>query len=408
MKQRTRKLQAGLGVMLIGFIISMSGLPATAQPAGDCAIPPGYAATLLFPYFEVDLNDPGGVTTLISINNALASDVLTRVVVWTDWGVPTLAFDIWLGGFDVQTVSLRNVLDGNIPSTGAGEDLSAYQFCGSLPPDHVNPVLDAFEVESLQADHTGNSGPGSVVCTGAFYGDNVARGYITVDTVDECSGVEYNNPIFTPANDTWPYFNDGGMVNSIATNSNQIWGDFVFVDFTGKAAQGSQAVPLWASPSQHPGPDAYTFYGRFHNWDGRDHRVPLPYRWDQRFLNGGVFGGGADLIVWRDPEVPTSGAVCGFVPAPFPLTTEATALDEDRSVTPLADTHFPLVTQRVGLDTLGIPYDFGWIQIDTFLPGGDVSQAWVESTLTSSAFELSAAWPGTPVEDLCGFDPSIN
>ena len=30
------------------------------------------AATLLYPYFEVDLNDPQGQTTLISINNASA------------------------------------------------------------------------------------------------------------------------------------------------------------------------------------------------------------------------------------------------------------------------------------------------------------------------------------------------
>jgi hypothetical protein len=36
------------------------------------------AATLLLPYFEVDLDNPAGVTTLFSINNASAAPALVR------------------------------------------------------------------------------------------------------------------------------------------------------------------------------------------------------------------------------------------------------------------------------------------------------------------------------------------
>jgi len=87
---------------------------ATAQPrAGDCVIGPGLAATLLIPYFELDLAHPFNVTTLISVNNGLNPPALSRVVLWTDWGVPTLAFDIYLKGFDVQTINVRDLFNGD-------------------------------------------------------------------------------------------------------------------------------------------------------------------------------------------------------------------------------------------------------------------------------------------------------
>src|SRR4051794_32106715 len=48
-----------------------------------CAIDDVPAATLLLPYFEVSLDDPGAIQTLFSINNASATAVLAHVVVWS-------------------------------------------------------------------------------------------------------------------------------------------------------------------------------------------------------------------------------------------------------------------------------------------------------------------------------------
>ena len=86
--------------------------------AGSCRVANQPAATLLVPYFEVDLNDPDGATTLFSVNNASAKPALARMVLWTDWGVPTLAFDIYLTGYDVQTLNLRDLFTGTLPRTG--------------------------------------------------------------------------------------------------------------------------------------------------------------------------------------------------------------------------------------------------------------------------------------------------
>ncbi|HXU30989.1 MAG TPA: hypothetical protein VN851_10475, partial [Thermoanaerobaculia bacterium] len=88
-----------------------------------CTIDDVPAATLLLPYFEVDLNNPNGINTLFSINNASATAVLAHVVLWSDLSVPTFDFNVYLTGYDVQTVSIRDIFNGSVPRTAsAGQD----------------------------------------------------------------------------------------------------------------------------------------------------------------------------------------------------------------------------------------------------------------------------------------------
>jgi hypothetical protein len=375
--------------------------PAAAQPrAGDCVVGPGLGSTVLVPYWEVNLADPFALTTLVSVHNALSTPVVTRVVVWTDWAVPSLAFDVYLTGFDIQTMNLRDLLNGVIPSTGEGVDLSAWPFCGgALRPYHVNPVLTAAQRSQLVAWHSGLGGPLNSDCAGSYDGSNVARGYMTIDVVDECSGVEVE-PVFTPANTLYPYFADGGGSGGIAKIANQLWGDILYVDTANAAAQGVEAVSIWADSSLFSGMNVFTFYGRYSNWDGRDDRVPLPYRWDQRFLNGGPFAGGATVTVWRDTGEPPETVTCGVAPIWWPLGATIATMNEDAGgLYSLSSTLLPNATQRQSLDGLGIPYSFGWVQIDTH-----VAQSWVISTLTAGGL-FSAGFQGSPVEFLCNRSP---
>lgn len=390
------KLRA-LALVLVSLLGAGS---AAAQPrAGDCVIGPGVGATLLIPYFELDLAHPFNVTTLISVNNAYSFPKLCRVVLWTDWGVPTLAFDIYLTGFDVQTMNIRDLFNGVIPSTGEGADLSEFQFCDGLPPYHGNPVLSANERAQLAADHTGQLGPIATDCAGSPHPDHIARGYMTIDVVDECSGVEGFAPTFTPANTTYPYFANGSGAG-IAIDEDGLWGDVIYVDVANAAAQGSEAVALWADPTLFSGTDIFTFYGRLSGWDGRDDRVPLPWLWDQRFVNGGPFAGGADLIVWRDTEALPQAVACGSAPSWYPLTTFLNqAFDEDGNSVLFGNGHFPAATQRVSVSSLSVPYNFGWLQV-----GGAFTQSWVQPTLGAGGL-FSASWNGTPVEFTCGPRP---
>lgn len=381
-------------------VLSLAG-PAVAQPpAGGCLIGPGLGATLLFPYFELDLANPLNVTTLISINNGWSTPTLTRVVVWTDWGAPTIAFDVYLDPFDVQSLNVRDMFNGTLPSTGVSGDFSTFAFCASFPPFHANPALTAVERAQLAADHTGVEGPLTPTCAGSYHPDQIARGYITVDVVDQCSGVEGYGPELTPMNTVYPYFANGTGAG-IAIDANRIWGDVIYIDAGNAAAQGSEAVALWADPTLFSGTGIYTFYGRLSGWDGRDDRVPLPRMWDQRFLNGGAFAGGADLIVWRDTAVQVVYPNCGATPSWYPLTTSTNnALDESGdNLVDFGNDHFPVSTQRVSVGSLGIPFSFGWAQVAT-----GTTQSWVQPTLRGSGL-YSASWNGTPVQFNCGVHP---
>ena len=76
-------------------------------------------ATLLLPYFEVDLEDPAGVGTALAVRNASPDPVLARVVLWTDLSVPTFGFEVHLPGLGARAVDLRELFRaGDLPESG--------------------------------------------------------------------------------------------------------------------------------------------------------------------------------------------------------------------------------------------------------------------------------------------------
>ena len=99
-------------VLMVVCLLTLGG-QAFAELCTIDAVP---AATLLVPYFEVNLDDANGVTTLFSINNASAAPTIAHVIFWTDWSFPTVDFDIFLTGYDVVGVNVRDVFNGNIPA----------------------------------------------------------------------------------------------------------------------------------------------------------------------------------------------------------------------------------------------------------------------------------------------------
>src|ERR1700686_5811894 len=108
----------------IGLVLAVLVLAAAPAAAVICTVDAVPAATLLLPYFEVDLSNPNGLTTLFSVNNASATAALVHVVIWSDLSVPVLDFNIYLTGYDVQSVNLRDIIvAGNMPQpASAGQD----------------------------------------------------------------------------------------------------------------------------------------------------------------------------------------------------------------------------------------------------------------------------------------------
>jgi hypothetical protein len=388
------------------------------------------AATLLLPYFEVDLNSTSGVTTLFSINNASATAALAHVTVWTDLSVPVLDFDVYLTGYDVQTINMRDIVNGILPITAEesidpsdsvsndGADTGTIlgdpldqNFGGSTGPcvsPSYNPLSAAFVNGHLQPALTGGASSLSN-CVGVDYGDNIARGYVTVDTVSFCN-LDFPS---TPG-----YFNPGGA----ADFNTVLWGDYFYVEPGENFALGETLVHIEAC---EPGngyigyvgngagycpfvPGDFTFYSRYTAGTGADQREGLASEFAVRYITGGQFTGGTDYIVWRDSR--STDIIGGSCPAEndfvwYPLNQElVVAFDEEENseelcvtfsdVSPPDDdipTCFPIEAGRYNVEnstvpgsaTLGPTADFGWMYLDLDLSSGQPSQAWVTAVMSA-------------------------
>src|SRR5512142_3069281 len=85
--------------------------PPTTNNDDSCDIGTAPAATLLLPYFQVDLGTAGtGRTTIFSVTNVSPYSQIAHVTVWTDWSYPVLDFNIFLTGYDVQPINLYDVI----------------------------------------------------------------------------------------------------------------------------------------------------------------------------------------------------------------------------------------------------------------------------------------------------------
>jgi hypothetical protein len=420
-------------VVALALVLAMLGwaVPARALIGTVDQVP---AATLLLPYFEVDLDDANGVQTLFSINNASATAVLAHVTFWSDLSVPTLAFNVYLTGYDVQTINLRDIFThpGNLPQTASAgqdpkdtisphgpksQDINFASCSGQLPL----PSLDAISalekvdyVAHLQNAHTGNpSALFSGLCAGQKIGDRIARGYITVDTVNNCTLRLHSDPAY--------------FANDI-TFQNVLWGDVFYVNSGQNFAQGETLVHIEASPGTGvgsigtyppPGDPAttiagrYTFYGRYVAWNASDHREPLSTSFAARFLNGGNFTGGTSLVTWRDSKTNQAPFTCpatpGVRPPWYPLNQQGLVVfDEQEQPNIPSGTPFPAEANRtkVNAANLPVPFTFGWmyLNLNTTVAGNPnppidpaAAQGWV-MTLHDASGLFSVGYNATQLD----------
>jgi hypothetical protein len=382
-------------------LVSLLGMGGQAFALIDTidAVP---AATLLLPYFEVDLANATGVDTLFSVNNASATAVLAHVTIWSDQSVPVLDFDIYLTGYDVQTISLRDIfVNGNLPVTAsdgqdpkdtispqgpASQDIN-FASCSVLP--YPRPFVSASFRAHLQAVLQGNASPATGQCAGSKQKDNILRGYVTADTVNAC------NTIFP---------SDLAIYAPFLTHQNVLWGDVFYVNSAQNFAQGETLVHIESCPTCFVAGD-HTFYGRYNGGNAAsvlDFREALPTTLAARFLNGGPFNGGTDFLVWREANAAASSYACSNQGPPswYPLpSTQIVIFDEEeqpvtQSECPSGDPTctqtvlIPNEAQRVDVAAdLLAPFDFGWaylnLQHTKLVAGyGDTfAQAWVITTM---------------------------
>jgi hypothetical protein len=311
-------LVAGSAFAASGKVVSNAtfgtGSPATTNNDDSCDIGVTPAATLLLPYFEVDLENSGGETTLFTITNTSNAEQIAHVTLWTDYSFPVIDFNIYLTGYDVQAINLFDVISRGViaPDAGTGTAITPKSKWGKFSVangainttqcDRLPGTLDPAYVERMQSAFT----LGEVPDLGTLQGcdevggvhDN-AVGYATIDTADAC---------------TTSLPTDPGYFTTEVRFDNVLIGDYQQVNSANNFAQGNPMVHIRAIPEGgEPGSIATinfdrTFYSRYQGGGVLDRRQPLPSVFAARWIQGGTGQFQTSYKIWREGATGEGGA----------------------------------------------------------------------------------------------------
>jgi hypothetical protein len=295
--------------------------PTTTNNDDSCDIGVAPAATLLLPYFEVDFRSTQTTarTTLFTITNVSAFPQIVHVVVWTDWSFAALDFNIFLTGYDVQSINLYDLFSRGVIAPPSGTTSNTTIPTGNpadATPAPTNPNITSLAncnalpgplppsiVADLQSVFTAGTSTGSICSstTSRLGGTHTnAIGYITMDVVANCN--------------TSLVANDPNYFATSILFDNVIIGDYQDLNpnpATGNFAGGNplvhiRAVPEGGNAASNPGTNLpFTFYDRYTagiaGGNRRfDRRQPLPALWAARYISGGTGGFNTNYKIWRE------------------------------------------------------------------------------------------------------------
>jgi hypothetical protein len=316
--------------------------PTTTNNDDSCDIGVAPAATLLLPYFEVDVTSTAGTgrTTIFSVTNVTALPQIAHVTVWTDWSFPVLDFNLFLTGYDVQPINLYDVIARGLiggttgtstsspnartsSGTTTNPNLGTQPFLNTANPYHVNlgncapgrlpgqlPAPLAADVRAALT--VGRSTGAAVTCAiggveqqiGGNHGANTAIGYVTIDVSNTCSTTL---PISTS------YYTGEILYDNVFI------GDYADVQqstTTGNYAGGNPLVHIRAIPEGGPAGSIppgvtnlpFTFYDRYtgnfavnvSGFRNIDRRQPLPSAFAARWISGSTAAFDTQYKIWRE------------------------------------------------------------------------------------------------------------
>jgi len=298
-----------------------TGAPATTDNNSSCDIGTTPAATLLLPYFEVDVNQTNrglAQTTLFTVTNTSSYPQIAHVTVFTDWSYPVLDFNIFLTGYDVQAINLYDVFVTGFVAPPSGTTSSstanppgqfseannanpnfttapAGTLCGTLPGQL--PLSLVADVRSALTTGLYPGICGSTRVGSATHPNGNAVGYLTVDVANNCS-------TSLPT--------DAGYFAGEILYDNVLVGDYQQVNpnpTTGNYAGGNPLVHIRAIPEGGPAGTPvptnlpFTFYDRYTTLavgKTADRRQPLPAVFAARYIQGGAGGFSTNLKIWRE------------------------------------------------------------------------------------------------------------
>lgn len=389
-----------------------------------CAYDDVPAATLLFPFVVFDYNNPSsGANTILYITNTSATGQIVHVTLWTDTHMAILDFNVVLGGYDRQAISMRDILmNGHLPITGTSGGLIVTGGVAERGPVDGSPNLSAPDSSSSlglrcppeSPAYPGQYStpiPGSVL---ALFESWLTRSQVEVRLHGDCEGGTYVPsplPTFdtrTTADPTWMYvtadvvwtcnyiFPDSGAatywLDGPANNpgydhngaqrmtDNVLMGEILWYDLENRYSETSPAVHVEAdralgdvggmSPVRNP--TSGQFQSLFHHFSSpvglSDLREPLPTGWAFGYMSEPAAQVETLIRAWKAPSAsPDLEYIDGQSPmvALDCLAYTYYSWDEDENVVsgnPGGETNLlPLATQEVSAGEFAIPDAFGWM-----------------------------------------------
>lgn len=338
------------GTLVLLLLLAVPAFPGTfptVRPTStnnddtcDIAVMP--SATLLLPYFEVQLDASiiRAKTTLFTIVNTVREPQIARVTIWTDWGYPVLSYNLLLTGYDAESINLYDVLARGIlmqewttaKVPGARSVANNPRFGGDAAQNcNFAPVRMP---EALLQDVRSALTTGLISsCTAQRVGGTHknATGYLTIDVVSTCSSR-------TPAEAA---YYDEILFDNVLT------GDYQHLSpdpDSGNYAGGAAMVHLRAVPEGGPaGAEIetalpYTFYDLYTPANARrkDRRQPLPSTFATRYVEGGPGEFKTELQFWREPGAGRESA-CSLAPNGSMDVTEIIRFDERENPTAISN-----------------------------------------------------------------------
>ena len=296
----------------------LTGAPSTTNNDDSCDISVQPAATLLLPYFEVEINEPretAGDTNFTLVNTSPYPQI-AHITLWTEWSFPVIDFNIFLTGYDVQGISLYDIIvREQIPPTSSSNGTAANPRFGprsfanlNSNPIHTNgaqectslpgPIPQDLALAVRSALSTGvYAGFGCDTAVGGNH-PNIATGYATIDVARICG-------TSLPTEATY-YQNEIAFANVLT-------GDYMYINpdaTTGNFAGATPLVHIRAIPEGEFS-NAYvdsnlpfTFYDRYTDYIGTpgrdvDRRQPLPGTFAARYLAAGT-AFDTEFNIWRE------------------------------------------------------------------------------------------------------------
>ena len=392
-----KRLSGALLALVLFTLPAIATQPPNTNNDDTCDIATMPAATLLLPRFEVETELPSTKTTILSITNVTNADQVVRVTLWTDYSFPVISFNVYLTGYDVQSLNLFDIIVRGIiaPENGTGNEVSPRgpfsdpatqnngQFCDRMP----GAIDDAYVQRMLSAFLEGVIPPLGIALPGCTSAGNVhenAVGYATIDVVGNCFFSQPNEPA---------YFTTDIRYDNVLT------GEYQQIDLATQSAQINPLVHIRAMneggtpQARNANPGQYktfdrTFYDRYAPAGFSDARQPLPSTFAARWIQGGLLGYETSYKIWREGTT-GAGAVCADYDenANLPVR-EVVVFDEAEN--PVAGTLTLPETSLLAMNDAAMPQPFngataGWtyLNLDTVAGDGEATQNWVVVSMQS-------------------------